>query len=84
MDQIVQIAGALLILAGFAGAQAGRMSPHSRIYLWLNLVGSMTLTVVALLDEDWGFVMLEAVWALVSAWSLMRPPSAQGDAPAHV
>jgi hypothetical protein len=84
MDQIVQIAGALLILAGFAGAQAGRMSPQSRIYLWLNLVGSVTLTVVALLDKDWGFVMLEAVWAIVSAWSLLRPPSAQGNAPAHV
>jgi hypothetical protein len=81
MDQIVQIAGALLILAGFAGAQAGRMSPHSRIYLWLNLVGSVTLTVVALIDEDWGFVMLEAVWAVVSAWSLLRGPVLGGQTP---
>jgi hypothetical protein len=83
MDQIIQVAGALLILAGFAGAQAGRMSPRSLVYLWLNLVGSITLTVVALLDEDWGFVMLEAVWAIVSAWGLVTL-SRQPDAAAGV
>ena len=34
----------------------------------LNFVGSAVLAVLALLDEDWGFVLLEVVWALVSAW----------------
>ncbi|CAN5186575.1 hypothetical protein BH24ACT23_BH24ACT23_04000 [soil metagenome] len=72
MDQIVQIAGALLILAGFAGLQLGRISANSRTYLWLNLVGSVILAVLAAVEEQLGFLLLETVWAAVSAWSLAQ------------
>ena len=72
MDQIFQIAGALLILAAFVAAQRGSMSPHSVVYLALNLVGSVVLTGVALHGEDWGFLLLEVVWAIVSAWGLLQ------------
>lgn len=80
MDQAVQVAGALLILAGFWGQQLGKISASSRLYLWLNLVGSVILTVLAFHEEQWGFVLLESVWALVSAWGLIQlargnPPS---------
>jgi membrane-bound ClpP family serine protease len=71
MEDILQIVGAILILLGFAGAQRGSMSPHSRTYLALNLVGSIVLTVVALIGRDWGFLLLESVWALVSLWGLV-------------
>ena len=47
MDQIVQIVGALLILAAFAAAQFGVLGTSSRVYLALNLVGSIVLTVLA-------------------------------------
>ncbi len=69
---MIQIAGALLILAAFTAAQAGRVDPHSRAYLALNLTGSVVLAHDALRGEEWGFVLLEAVWALVSAWGLLR------------
>ena len=72
MDQLVQIAGALLILSAFAAQQLGRMRADSRTYLLLNLVGSVVLAALALREEQWGFVLLETVWALVSAWSLWR------------
>ena len=80
MDQVVQVVGALLILAGFAGLQLGRISAVSRTYLWLNLVGSAVLAALALHEEQWGFLLLETVWAIVSAWSLVqvmrgRPPT---------
>jgi hypothetical protein len=70
MDQIPQIIGAILILAAFAANQRDWTSPHSRIYLVLNLVGAAILTVVALEERDWGFFLLEVVWTLVSAWGL--------------
>ena len=48
------------------------MSTNSRVYLVLNLFGSAILAGVALNESDWGFLLLEAVWALVSLWSLLR------------
>jgi uncharacterized membrane protein len=72
MDQVIQIVGALLILAAFTAVQLERMRPDSRLYLALNLVGSVILAVLALLASQWGFVLLEGVWAIVSAWALAR------------
>ena len=48
MDQVIQIVGALLILAAFTAVQVDRMRPDSRLYLALNLVGSAILAVLAL------------------------------------
>jgi hypothetical protein len=70
VDQLVQIVGALLILAGFAAVQFERMRPDSRLYLTLNLVGSAILAVLAWHESQWGFLLLETVWAIVSAWGL--------------
>jgi hypothetical protein len=83
MDQIVQVAGALLILAAFAAAQFGWLGTHSRLYLVLNLVGSIVLTVLAWYEEQWGFLLLETVWAVVSAWGLLRVWRGDEPAAAH-
>ncbi|MFL5833496.1 MAG: hypothetical protein ACJ76B_05910 [Solirubrobacterales bacterium] len=72
MDQAIQIVGALLILAAFTAVQLDRMRPDSRLYLALNLAGSAILTVLAVAAAQWGFVLLEGVWAIVSAWGLLR------------
>ena len=83
MDQVVQIVGALLILVAYAAAQFGAMDQHSRTYLVLNLVGSVILAGLALHEELWGFLLLEAVWSVVSLWGLIqvlrgRPLSSAG------
>jgi hypothetical protein len=59
-----------LILAAFAAVQFERMRPDSQIYLALNLVGSVILAVLAWVESQWGFLLLESVWAIVSAWGL--------------
>jgi hypothetical protein len=48
------------------------MRADSGIYLMLNLAGSIVLTVLAWHEQQWGFLLLEAVWALVSAWGLIQ------------
>jgi hypothetical protein len=83
MDQIPQIIGAILILAAFAASQRDRLSPHSRAYLALNLIGAGILTGVALDERDWGFFLLEAVWTLVSAWGLAEVLRGRTASAAH-
>jgi hypothetical protein len=83
MDQVVQIVGALLILVAFAGAQVGRLDQRSLSYLWLNLIGSVVLAALAYHEQQWGFLMLEFVWALVSAWSLTQVSRGREPGPAH-
>jgi hypothetical protein len=70
VSQVVQIVGAILILVAFGAVQFDRMRPDSRLYLALNLAGSAILAVLALIGSQWGFVLLETVWAAVSAWGL--------------
>jgi hypothetical protein len=71
MSQVVQVAGSLLVLFGFLGAQRGWFDQRSRTYLVVNAVGSTTLALAAIVDRQWGFLLLEGVWAVVSATGLV-------------
>jgi hypothetical protein len=79
MSPLVQIVGALLILIAFGLGQAGVLSQTARSYLAFNLVGASILAVDAYLEQQWGFLLLEAVWALIAGWSLAR--NQQGSHP---
>ena len=70
MDQVVQVLGSLLILAAFVAHQRGIVSQASRAYLLLNLVGSVVLAVLAAHERQFGFLLLETCWAVVSALGL--------------
>jgi hypothetical protein len=72
MEQIVQILGALAILAAFVLAQWQVIDPGSLRYLVPNLVGSTALAIDAYFGAQWGFVLLESVWAIVSAAAVAR------------
>ena len=74
IDQIVGLLGAIMILTGYGGYQLGWWGRENRIYNALNFVGSSLLLWVAIVDERWGFILLEAVWALISLPPLLRPP----------
>jgi membrane-bound ClpP family serine protease len=67
---VVQIVGSLLVLFAFVAVQAERMTVHAWMYLWLNTVGSLLMAVDAVVGHDWGFLMLEGTWAIVSAYAL--------------
>jgi hypothetical protein len=67
VEQIVQVLGALLILAAFVLSQWRVIDAASLRYLVPNLVGSAVLAVDAYVGRQWGFLVLEGAWALVSA-----------------
>ena len=68
---LAELCGSLLVLLSFVATQAGRLSQAATAYLALNLAGSSTLAIVALDQRSWGFLLLEGVWAVVSAVSLV-------------
>lgn len=68
LEQLIEIAGALLILAAFALNLFRGLGRHSLPYLLLNLVGSGLLTAMAWRHQQWGFLLLEGVWTVVSLW----------------
>jgi hypothetical protein len=77
--QLVQIVGALAILAAFAATQFGWLDQRSWAYLVLNAAGAAVLTLVAYEEEQWGFLMLEAVWTLVSVWGIYQLASGRSS-----
>jgi hypothetical protein len=78
--QIVQLIGAVPILVAFVAAQLGRLDTRSKLYLALNVVGSAVLAVIAVIEAQWGFVLIEGVWGSVSLWTLIKVSTALGSA----
>jgi hypothetical protein len=72
MASLVQILAALLVLAAFALAQARVVTTQARVYLVLNAAGASVLALDAYAHRQWGFLLLEGVWAAISAWSSLR------------
>ena len=81
MDQVVQVIGALLILVAYAAAQFGALNQRARVSRPQSgpVRGSALL---AWREEQWGFLLLEGVWALVSLWALVQVQ--RGHPPAEV
>ncbi|MGQ0624567.1 MAG: CBU_0592 family membrane protein [Sporichthyaceae bacterium] len=79
MDELFEVAAAMLVLGAFAGAQLGRMAPRSASYLWLNFLGTGALAGFAWLDRSWGFLLLEGVWCLISGMALLAVLRGRGS-----
>lgn len=78
MVQLLQLLGAVLILVPFAWSQLGALSVSSARYLGLNLAGSALLAAVAVIEVQWGFLLLESCWALVAGWRLLERSVGRG------
>ena len=72
MEQVVQVLGALLILAAFVLLQLRVLAADSLGYLVPNVIGAAVLAVDAYAGSQWGFFLLEGVWAVVAAAALVR------------
>lgn len=72
MDAAIQVIGSLIVLVPFVLVQLRRLTPTHPAYLVANVVGSGVLAVEAVLGQQWGFLLLEGVWAIVSIVGLAR------------
>jgi len=78
--ELLQVAGAVIILVAYWAMESGRIGPHSAVYLWLNIAGSVLLGAIAIIGQLWGFLLLEIAWTGISIRSLLKPGPA-GDQP---
>lgn len=78
MIQFVSLVGAMLILAAFTLQQLGRWKADDLGYLAVNAVGAFILTIVAWLERQWGFLLMEIVWTLVSVYGWVQRARSPG------
>jgi len=71
-----QLIGAILNMGAFALLHF-EIAPSSAMkYLIPNLLGSIILVVTAWIDEQWGFLLLEATWIVVLTHAIVsRKPA---------
>ncbi|MBA2535497.1 MAG: hypothetical protein H0V21_10855 [Rubrobacter sp.] len=81
MLQVISVLGALAILGAFAANLFGWIQPSNLWYSVANFLGSAVLTVVAVVDRQLGFILLEGTWALVSLWGIIAALRGRGVPP---
>lgn len=68
--QLVQIVGAFLNMGAFALLHF-EIAPSSALrYLIPNWLGSVLLVMSAYADQQWGFLLLEGAWLLVTGYAI--------------
>jgi hypothetical protein len=70
--QVASMVGAILILTAFAAQQFQHLEAETKTYQMLNLIGGFCLCVAATHMRQYGFILLEGSWTVVSAWGVWR------------
>jgi len=70
--QALSILGSIGILAAFGASQFKLIRPSSLSYLAVNAIASGLLGLVAFVGHQWGFLLLEGAWSLISLVMLVR------------
>lgn len=71
MSEVLQWSAAVVVLVAYGLSLMGVWQVSSYRYLVFNLLGGAGLSAAAALSHQWGFVLLEGVWAAVAGWSIV-------------
>jgi hypothetical protein len=64
--------GVLQILLAYVLNVIGKISNKSLPFILLNIIGAAMACLASILINYWPFIILEAVWTLVSVFALLR------------
>ena len=70
--QLIQIVGAALILIAYALQHMKHLHAETASYLAMNLAGGVLLCIAAVAARQYGFIILEGSWAVLSGMGLYR------------
>lgn len=71
--QIIALIGSVFILIAYFQLQRGKLARESQLFNAMNLFGSCLLTWTAVANRQYGFILLEGAWALLSLPGTLRP-----------
>lgn len=77
--QSLSLLGAFAILAAFAADQFGWTNPRKASYQVLNIVGGGILAAIAVVYVQYGFILLQSSWTVVSVWKLVSILRERGE-----
>lgn len=64
--------GVTVLLIAFALNILKKITPESKIYLSLNIIGAALAGISSYMINFWPFVILESVWVLASVMALIK------------
>jgi hypothetical protein len=70
--QLISVIGAVLILVAYAALQLNRLHAETVAFQMLNLFGGIFLCITAVSLRQYGFILVEGLWAILSAVGLWR------------
>ena len=70
--QVISFIGAVLILAAYMALQLNRLGAETITFQILNLFGGIFLCTTAVAMRQYGFILVEGLWAVLSAVGLWR------------
>jgi len=70
--QIISLIGAILILVAYGALQLNRLAPETITFQTLNLFGGIFLCITAVTLRQYGFILVEGLWAVLSVVGLWR------------
>jgi len=69
--QILSFFGVGILLVAFILLTTGRITPVSKSYLWLNVVGGAILAITSYFMSVYAFVLLETIWVASAIYQLL-------------
>lgn len=71
MIQIISLGGALCLLLAYLFNNI-RLVNNRRIAIYLNIIGGIILTYTAGIERQYGFILLEGFWSIISLYALYK------------
>ena len=65
-------AGMITFLLAYYGISSGRLKPDGVLYQWMNLLGSIAVSISVFIKHAWPAFTLEVIWGGIALVTLIR------------